>query len=101
MTNTLLTTTCFLVNRFPVHTFSLADICILHPGMEKYVSFYSSSRKIGELKEIILDSEYVIHLFSVIWLELYSLNAPKIGLVNVPPLGFLPIERTLCYFESK
>lgn len=39
-------------------------------------------------------TDFLLQIYASHIKELYSLNARKIGLINVPPLGCLPIERT-------
>lgn len=46
-------------------------------------------------------TDFLLQTYESYIKDLYGLNARKIGLINVPPLGCLPIERTLHFLESK
>eukprot|EP01018_Ginkgo_biloba_P004755 Gb_24151 [translate_table: standard] len=45
--------------------------------------------------------DFLLEAYSAYIEELYSLGARKFGLINLPPLGFLPFERTLRILQNK
>lgn len=46
-------------------------------------------------------TDFLLQTYASYIKDLYSLNARRIALINVPPLGCLPIERTLHFVEEK
>ncbi|XP_057840552.2 GDSL esterase/lipase At2g42990 isoform X2 [Cryptomeria japonica] len=46
-------------------------------------------------------TDFLLNTYTVYIKELYSLGATRIALINLPPLGCLPIERTLTSLRNK
>ncbi|XP_057840476.2 GDSL esterase/lipase At2g42990-like [Cryptomeria japonica] len=46
-------------------------------------------------------TDFLLNIYTVYFKELYNLGATRIAVINVPPLGCLPIERTLGSFLNK